>query len=60
MPNKKDKVVRKSYQPVLSAGDSYQPVLSGKEPQKFVPPKGGTGARNVELKVVTVNTEKKK
>ena len=61
MSDKKDTVLRKNYQPTASQnGSSYQPVLNGNVPQNFVPPKGGTGVRSIELKVVTVSTEKKK
>jgi len=54
-------VLRKSYQPtVVTAGDSYQPVPPKDNiPKTFLPPKGGTGARVVELKTVSIKTEKK-
>jgi len=52
-------VLRKSYQPtVVPLGESYQPVLKGTSPKTFLPPKGGTGARVVELKTVSTKTEK--
>ena len=61
MSDKSDNVLRKSYQPtVLTLGNCYQPVLTGNVPKNIIPPKGGTGARNVQLKVATVSTEKKK
>ena len=52
-------VLRKSYQPtVVPLGESYQPVPKGNIPKTFLPPKGGTGARVVELKTVSTKTEK--
>ena len=60
MSDKNHNVLRKSYQPTtLHIGNSYQPVLIGNAPKNIVPPKGGTGARSVVLKVVTANSEKK-
>lgn len=60
MSDKNDNVLQESYQQVSRVGDSYEPILIGNEPKNFVPPKGVTGARNIDVKVVTVNTEKKK
>jgi hypothetical protein len=53
-------VPRKSYQPtVVTLGNSYQPVPKGIIPKTFLPPKGGTGACVVEMKTVSIKTEKK-
>jgi len=52
-------VLRKSYQPVVHVGDSYQPIPQGAIPTTFLPPKGGTGVRTVEIKTVSIKAEKK-
>jgi hypothetical protein len=42
------------------AGNCYQPLLpQGGLPKSFTPPKGGTGARTIELKTVSVPVDKK-
>ncbi len=60
MSKKKDNIAHRtqdSYQPI--PGDSYRPIPTGNTSQKFIPPKGGTGARIINVKVVDVNSEKK-
>jgi hypothetical protein len=59
--NKKDdNVLRKSYQPTI-VGNSYRPILrEGESVKSFVPPKGGTGARILELKTVTPSVASQK
>ena len=53
-------VLKKSYQPVIaSVGDSYQPVPKDATLKSFVPPKGGTAARVIQLKTVTPGIDKK-
>jgi hypothetical protein len=55
-----DSVLKKSYQPIIvTSGDSYQPIPNGNIPKTFIPPKGGTGACAVEIKTVSIKTEKK-
>jgi hypothetical protein len=52
-------VLRKSYQhTVVPLGDCYQPIPKGNIPKTFLPPKGGTGACVVEMKTVSIKTEK--
>ena len=61
MSDKKDNVLNESYRPtILQIGNSYKPIRTGNIPKKIIPPKGGTGARIIELKVVTGSTEQKK
>jgi len=53
-------VLRKSYQPAVQThGICYQPIPNGAIPTTFLPPKGGTGARTVKIKTVSIKTEKK-
>ncbi|MDR0606647.1 MAG: hypothetical protein LBG80_20440 [Bacteroidales bacterium] len=41
-------------------GDSYQPIPpQGVLAKSFTPPKGGTGARTIELKTVNIPMDKK-
>jgi hypothetical protein len=43
-----------------SVGDSYQPIPpQGGLPKSWTPPKGGTGARIIKLKTVSVPKDKK-
>lgn len=61
MSDKNDNTVGRiqdSYQPI--PGDSYRPIPTANSSQNIILPKGGTGARIIDLKVVTVNSEKKK
>ncbi|GHV31240.1 hypothetical protein AGMMS4952_19570 [Spirochaetia bacterium] len=41
-------------------GGVYQPIPPANGPEALVPPKGGTGARIIELKVVPIPTTDKK
>jgi hypothetical protein len=53
-------ILKKSYQPdIVFVGDSYQPIPKDTAPKSFVPPKGGTAARVIQLKTVAPATDKK-
>ena len=49
-----EKRVKNSYTPTF-IGESYQPILpTDWNEEKLIPPKGGTGARTIELKAVPI------
>jgi hypothetical protein len=58
-----EKIDLNNYQPIVGIlGDCYRPIPkdgASTTPKTVIPPKGGTGARTIQLRPINVNADKK-
>jgi hypothetical protein len=60
MPKKNDNSSQENSRLFLLGSGVYQPILTPEQKRgKFVPPRGGSGARYLKIKEIYVSTEKK-